>query len=231
MAAQPLPIPGQSWPVLPPGASFAKGLPAVDWPTGPAPDPSLPLSQHQTRPDPALADPLDPAIARGLVPLVNPPAAPASTVATQGLSHYLVLGLRQTARGLARAWKLACPAAPAPAPIPPGLGAGAANPEPKPGNTGGDMATNADHLAARPINWAELSWLRLPRLAIRAVPAAEGSVDSLPDPCLADPLRPESWRPLVATRSQGQDEAQAPSALKRSSTTRPTALLCRVGHA
>jgi|GEM_PF-5500052 len=67
------------------------------------------------------------------------------------------------------------------------------------------MATNADHLAARPMNWAELSWLRLPPLTIRA----------LPDPCLADPLRPETWRPLVAAREA------API----------TALLCREGHA
>jgi hypothetical protein len=117
MAAQPLPIPGQSWPVLPPGVSYAKGLPAIEWPNMPGES------------EPAVADPLDPATARGLVPLVNPPAASASTAATQGLGHYLVLGLRHTARGLARAWKFACPAAPAPAPIPPSLGSGAANPE------------------------------------------------------------------------------------------------------
>lgn len=221
MAAQPLPIPGQSWPVLPPGVSYAKGLPAVDWPAGPAPDPSFPLSQHQTRPDPALADPLDPATARGLVPLVNPLAAPASTAATQGLGRYLVLGLRQTARSLARAWKLACPAAPVPAPIPPGLGAGAANHEPKPWNLGGDMANNLDRLASRPFNWAELSWLRLPPLAIRA----------LPDPCLADPLRPETWRPLVTDRDEAQSTAQAQAEPRQLPGPMTTAPLARESHA
>lgn len=79
-----MPIPGQSWPLLPPGVSYAKGLPAADWPAMPG------------EPDPALADPLDPATTRGLVPAVDPPAAPT------GLSRYLVLGLRHTARGLAQ---------------------------------------------------------------------------------------------------------------------------------
>lgn len=114
---QPSPLrPGQSWPVLPPGVSYAKGLPAVDWPALPG------------QPDPALADPLDPATTRGLVPAVDPPAAPAPA----GLGHYLALGLRQTARGLARAWQSFSPAAPAPAPFPPGVGVGAATPKPAP---------------------------------------------------------------------------------------------------
>lgn len=112
---QPSPLrPGQSWPVLPPGVSYAKGLPAVEWPALPG------------QSDPALADPLDLATTRGLVPAVDPPAAPA------GLGRYLVLGLRQTGRGLARAWHSLSAAAPAPAPSPPGVGVGAATPQPAP---------------------------------------------------------------------------------------------------
>lgn len=99
MVAQPLPIPGQSWPVLPPGVSYAKGLPVAVWPTMPGES------------EPAGAEPL--------APLPAP----------IGLGRYLVLGLRQTALGLARAWQSFSPAASAPAPSPPGVGAGAATPE------------------------------------------------------------------------------------------------------
>ncbi len=63
-------------------------------------------------------------------------------------------------------------------------------------------------------------------LTIRALPSITRQA-SLPDPCLADPLRPETWRPLLAA----QDQGRAPGALKRSSTTRPLAPLAQVGHA
>lgn len=112
MSARPLPIPGQSWPVLPPGVSYAKGLPAIEWPAMPG------------QPDSAIAEPLDPATRRGLMPAIDPPTAP------NGLGRYLVLGLRQTARGLARAWQTFSLAAPVPAPFPPGEGAGVAPPDP-----------------------------------------------------------------------------------------------------
>jgi hypothetical protein len=51
-------------------------------------------------------------------------------------------------------------------------------------------------------------------LTIRALPSIARQA-SLPDPCLADPLRPETWRPLLAAR-------------EAASTTAPLAL---EGHA
>ncbi len=86
---QPSPLrPGQSWPVLSKGASYAKGLPAATWPAMPG------------QPDPALADPLDPTTRRGLVPAGDPPADPAPAAAPVGRGRYLLLGLRRTARAL-----------------------------------------------------------------------------------------------------------------------------------
>lgn len=61
-------------------------------------------------------------------------------------------------------------------------------------------------------------------LTIRALPSIAGQA-SLPDPCLADPLRPETWRPLVAARDE------APACGRRISGHRPLVPLAQVSHA
>lgn len=67
------------------------------------------------------------------------------------------------------------------------------------------MATNANRLETRPAGGFDLSWLRLPSLTIRtALPPAAGQSAPLPDPCLVDPLRPETWRPLVDARIEAE---------------------------
>lgn len=67
------------------------------------------------------------------------------------------------------------------------------------------MATNANRLQTRPAGGFDLSWLRLPSLTMRtALPPAPGQPAPLPDPCLADPLQPETWRPLVDARIKAE---------------------------
>lgn len=67
------------------------------------------------------------------------------------------------------------------------------------------MASNANRLQTRPAGGFDLSWLRLPPLTIHtALPSAPGQPAPLPDACLADPLRPETWRPLVDARDEAE---------------------------
>lgn len=69
-------------------------------------------------------------------------------------------------------------------------------------------------------------------LTIRALPSLARQA-SLPDPCLADPLRPETWRPVVAARDEAPAGAQTqvPAGGQPSSTAMTTAPLAREGHA